>query len=354
MRINVTQILEDTLAKNMSDLHFSIGAKPYIRVSGKLLPLDDYDPLSLEDLEDILTQLLEDQQREIFEINKELDFSVSLGNKARVRVNAFHQKGYPSLALRVIPLGVPRLEDLNLPPTLENLCDLKQGLVLVVGPTGHGKSTTVAAMVDRINEKRAEHIITIEDPIEYMFINKKSLIEQREMYLDTHSWEVALKSALRQDPNIVVIGEMRDPETMDAALRISETGHLVFASLHTNSAAQTIERIVSSFSKERRSEIGVLLSYVLEVVISQRLVIGRDGQLYPATEIMLGSEAVKNLIREGKSHMLDNIISTSSQMGMVSLEKGLADLVNRGLVDGDEAMKYTIRPEVLRRLLKQS
>jgi twitching motility protein PilT len=352
MKINITKILEETLERNISDLHFSIGARPFIRVSGQLMPLEEYDPLSIDDIEGILMQLLEDQQREIFEINKELDFSVSLGTKARVRVNAFYQKGYPSLALRVIPIGVPRLGDLNLPPTLENLCDLRQGLVLVVGPTGQGKSTTVAAMIDLINEKRAEHIVTIEDPIEYMFINKKSLIEQREMYLDTHSWDVALKSSLRQDPNIVVIGEMRDPETMDAALRISETGHLVFASLHTNSAAQTIERIISSFSQERRAEVSVLLSYVLEVVISQRLVIGRDGNLYPAVEIMLGSEAVKNLIREGKSHMLDNIISTSAQMGMISLEKSLSDLVNRGLVDPEEAMKYTSKPELLRRLLK--
>jgi len=352
MKINITKILEETLEKNISDLHFSIGAKPFVRISGQLMPLEDYDPLTLDDLEGLLQQLLEDQQREIFEINKELDFSVSLGNKARVRVNAFFQKGYPSLALRVIPIGVPRLSDLGLPQSIEHLCELRQGLVLVVGPTGHGKSTTVAAMIDTINEKRAEHIVTIEDPIEYMFINKKSLVEQREMYLDTHSWDVALKSSLRQDPNIVVIGEMRDPETMDAALRISETGHLVFASLHTNSAAQTIERIISSFSQEKRAEVSVLLSYVLEVVISQRLIIGKDGNLYPAIEIMLGSEAVKNLIREGKSHMLDNIISTSAQVGMVSLEKSLSDLVNRGVVDADEAMKYTSRPDMLRRLLK--
>lgn len=352
MKINVTHILEDTLAKEISDIHFSIGAKPFIRIAGQLKTLDEYDPLTLTDLESILSQLLEDQQKEIFEINKELDFSVSLGNKARVRVNAFYQKGYPSLSLRVIPIGVPSLDSLNLPPTITNLCDLKQGLVLIVGPTGHGKSTTMAAMLDKINENRAEHIITIEDPIEYMFVNKKSLIEQREMYLDTHSWDVALKSALRQDPNIVMVGEMRDPETIDAALRISETGHLVFASLHTNSASQTIERIISSFSQERRSEVGVLLSYVLEVVISQRLVLGKDGKLYPAVEIMLGSEAVKNLIRENKTHMLDNIISTSAQFGMISIEKSLADLINKGLVDTEEAMKYTSRPEVLRRLLK--
>lgn len=352
MSINVTSILEKTLEKNISDLHFSVGAKPFMRVSGQLLPLDEYQVLTPDDLESILTQLLEDQQKEIFEINKEIDFSVSLGNKARVRVNAFYQKGYPSLALRVIPIGVPQLEDLGLPPTIAELCNLKQGLVLVVGPTGHGKSTTIASMIDKINETRSEHIVTIEDPIEYMFINKKSLVEQREMYLDTHSWDVALRSALRQDPNIVMVGEMRDAETMDAALRISETGHLVFASLHTNSASQTVERIISSFSEDRRSEVSVLLSYVIEVVISQRLVLGKDGLLYPAVEIMLGSEAVKNTIRENKTHMLDNIISTSAQMGMITLEKSLADLIQKGLVDTEEAMKYTSRPELLRRLLK--
>ncbi len=351
--INITKLLEDALAKGASDLHLTIGAPPFIRVMGSLKPVTGASPLSLDDLESVLNQVLDDQQREIFEVNKELDFSVGLGSKARVRVNAFYQKGYPSLALRVIPVGVPKLEDLNLPETLVHLCNLKQGLVLVVGPTGHGKSTTIAAMLDRINEQRSEHIITIEDPIEYVFVNNKSFIEQREMYLDTHSWDVALKSVLRQDPNIVVIGEMRDAETIDAALRISETGHLVFASLHTNSAAQTVERIIASFSQERRSEIGVLLSYVLEVVISQRLILSKDGKLLPAVEIMLGSEAVKNLVREGKTHMIDNVISTSSQMGMLSIDKSLATLVNSGKVEMSEAMKYTSNPDILRRLIKE-
>lgn len=353
MNLNINKILEDLLKKGASDLHLTIGSKPHARIFGKLVSLQEYDFLTLDELELTLRQLLDQQQLEIFEINKEIDFSVGLGTKARVRVNAFFQKGYPSLALRIIPFGVPKLSELNLPSVLEYFCELRQGLILVVGPTGHGKSTTIAAMIQRINETRSEHIITIEDPIEYIFSNNLSLIEQREMYLDTYSWDIALKSVFRQDPNIVMVGEMRDTETIDAAIKVSETGHLVFASLHTNSASQTIERIISAFNQDRRSEIGLLLASALEVVISQRLVLGKDQKLYPAVEIMLASEAVKNLIRDNKTFMLDNIISTSSQVGMISLEKSLADLVNRNLVDSSEAMKYTTKPEILRRLIKE-
>ena len=352
MSINITALLEESLSKGASDLHLTIGSKPHIRISGVLSPVENYPTLSLDEIEYIIHQLLDKQQYEIFEVNKEIDFSIGLGTKARVRVNAFYQKGYPSLALRIIPLGVPRLEDLNLPEVVSHMCGLRQGLVLVVGPTGHGKSTTIAGMLQRINETRAEHIVTIEDPIEYMFANDKSLFEQREMYLDTHSWDVALRSVLRQDPNIVMVGEMRDPETVDAALRISETGHLVMASLHTNSAAQTVDRILSSFTQDRRAEISILLASSLEVVISQRLVKGKDGRLYPAVEVMLASEAVRSLIRENKTFLLDNIITTSSQMGMISLEKSLADLVNNNLVDIDEAIKFTTNPQILKRLVK--
>ena len=351
-KMNITKILEGVLAKGASDLHISVGAAPHARINGALAAVPGSDILTLDDVEHALDQLLDEQQREIFEVNKELDFSAALSKQARVRVNVFSQKGYPSISLRIIPLGVPKLEDLNLPETLIHLCDIKQGLVLVVGPTGHGKSTTVAAMLERINETRSEHIITVEDPIEYIFTNNKSLIEQREMYLDTHSWDVSLKSVFRQDPNIVFIGEMRDLDTISAALEISETGHLVFATLHTNSAAQTIERIISAFPQERNTEVGTQLSFTLEVVISQRLVPGKDGNLYPAVEIMLGSEAVKNLIREGKSHLIDNVISTSGKVGMQSIEKGLADLVRSGKVDEEQAMKFTTNPEGLRRLLK--
>jgi twitching motility protein PilT len=352
MKLNATQLLEKVISINASDLHLSVGSTPFIRINMALSVLPDFQVLSVDDVEFFLSQVMDSQQRELLEVNKELDFSVALGAKARFRVNAFFQKGYPSISLRYIPINVPALEFLNLPPYIGNLCNLKQGLVLVVGPTGHGKSTTIAAMIDRINETRSEHIITIEDPIEYVFTNKKSLVEQRELFLDTHAWGIALKSILRQDPNVVLIGEMRDAETMSSALQISETGHLVFATLHTNSASQTVERIISSFPSEKQTEIRTQLSQVLEVVISQRLLPSEKKKVVPVLEIMLGTDAVKNLIREGKAHMLDNVIKTSAQVGMVSLERSMVDLVKADLIKYEDAVKYTNRPDELRRMLK--
>jgi len=352
MKLNASQILEKTISLGASDLHMAVAYKPFVRVNTRLSVLEEYDLLSIDELEYFLSQILDQDQRQIFEVNKELDFSIALGTKARFRVNAFYQKGYPSAALRVIPMSIPTLEALNLPPVLATLCELKQGLVLVVGPTSQGKSTTIAAMIDRINETRAEHIITIEDPVEYIFMNKKSLVEQREMYLDTHSWDVALKSILRQDPNVVLIGEMRDIETISAGLQISETGHLVFATLHTNSASQTIERIIASFPETKRAEVRIQLAQVLEVVISQRLLQSEQKGAIPAVEIMLASDAVRNVIREGKTHMLDNVINTSTQLGMISLERSLYSLVNDGLVTFNEALKYATKPDELKRLMK--
>jgi twitching motility protein PilT len=353
MKLNVTEILESVLTYNASDLHIVTGALPYIRVNTQLQPLKGYDVFKVDDVEYFLSQILDEKQRSILEVNKEIDFSVALGKKARFRVNAFYQKGYPSVALRHIPVTVPSINELNLPPVLTNLCELRQGLVLVVGPTGHGKSTTIAAMVDQINTTRAEHIVTVEDPIEYVFSNKKSLVEQREMYLDTHSWDVALKSMLRQDPNIVLVGEMRDAETITSALQIAETGHLVFATLHTNSASQTVDRIIASFPEAKRSEIRTQLAQVIEVVISQRLLPSSKTGMIPAVEILLANEAVSNMIREGKTHMIDNIISTSAGLGMVSIEHSLAQIVTDGHVEYDLAVKYTDKPDVLRRLLKK-
>ena len=352
MKINATQLLEKVVALNASDLHIGVNCQPYVRINMALQILTEFPVMTVDDVEFFLSQILDARQRELLEVNKELDFSVALGTKARFRVNAFFQKGYPSIALRYIPIIVPPLESLNLPSYFGNICNLKQGLILVVGPTGHGKSTTIASMLDRINETRSEHILTIEDPIEYVFTNKKSLVEQRELYLDTHSWGVALKSILRQDPNVVLIGEMRDAETVSSALQISETGHLVFATLHTNSASQTIERIISSFPAEKQEEIRSQLSQVIEVVISQRLIPSEKKKVVPAIEVMLGSDAVRSLIREGRAHMLDNVIKTSSQIGMVSLERSLADLVKNELIKFEEAIKYTSRPDELRRLIK--
>ncbi|MFA6982200.1 MAG: PilT/PilU family type 4a pilus ATPase [Patescibacteria group bacterium] len=349
---NVTGILERVVSMNASDLHLTVGTPPVVRVNRLLSPLSDMSPLLTEDVDLFLSQVLDADQKDIFDVNRELDFSVGLGNKARFRVNAFYQKGYPSVSLRLIPMMVPSLDTLGLPPVISSLCELRQGLVLVVGPTGHGKSTTLAAMLDRINQTRAEHIVTIEDPIEYIFTNKKSLIEQREMHTDTSSWDLALRAVLRQDPDIVMIGEMRDHETMQAALNIAETGHLVLATLHTNSASQTVERIISSFPEERQNEVRLQLAQIIEVVLSLRLMPSKQGKVVPSVEIMLASEAVKNLIREGKTQHLDNIISTSGNLGMVSLERSLAQLVIEDIVSEEEAIKYALKPEEFRRLLK--
>jgi twitching motility protein PilT len=350
MKLQATQLLEKALELGASDLHVSVGSRPYVRLNTVLQPLPDTDLLAIDDIEFFLSQILDQDQRQILEVNKELDFSISLGAKSRFRVNAFYQKGYPSVALRVIPLTVPTIAQLNLPTIIAKLCEMKQGLILVTGPTGQGKSTTLASMLDQINDTRAEHIVTIEDPIEYIFTNKKSLIEQREMYLDTHSWDIALKSILRQDPNVVLIGEMRDIDTMQAALQIAETGHLVFATLHTTSASNTVERIIASFPEYKRAEVRVQLAQVLEVVICQRLMPSQKKGMVPAIEIMLATDGVKNIIREGKTHLLDNVINTSSQLGMLSMERSLATLVNAGFVDFDTATLYSSKPEELKRL----
>jgi twitching motility protein PilT len=233
------------------------------------------------------------------------------------------------------------------------VCNLKQGLVIVVGPAGQGKSTTIASMIEHINNTRSEHIITVEDPIEYIFFNKKSLIEQREMFLDSHSWDVALRSVLRQDPNIVFIGEMRDTDTLRSALQIAETGHLVFTTLHTNSASQTVDRIISSFEAEKQNEIKSQLSQVIEVIVSQRLIPSAKHGSIPACEIMVRNDAISNLIREGKPHMIDNVINTSAQFGMISIEKSIANLVISGDVAMEDAIKYSTRPAELKRLVEK-
>lgn len=351
MQITVTQLLERVVDLNASDLHISVGARPTIRVNTVLKPLDDYQILTSDDVEFLMSQLLDAKQRELLDINKELDFSVALGQKARFRVNAFFQRGYPSIALRYISMDIPSLEDLRLPKIVQSVCGLKQGLVIVVGPTGQGKSTTIASMIDFINNTRSEHIVTIEDPIEYVFTNKLSLIDQREMFLDSHSWDVALRSVLRQDPNIVFVGEMRDSDTMRSALQIAETGHLVFTTLHTYSASQTVERIIASFDSEKQNEIRSRLVQVTEVILSQRLMPSAKTGMVPALEIMIKNDAISNLIREGKTHMIDNVINTSAQYGMISMEKSIADLVVNGFVTVEDGLRYSTRPAELKRLL---
>lgn len=344
--------MQKTVEMNASDLHLTVGAPPTLRVKGDLLPLSGLDILGPDQIEQLVFELVSEEQKDLLLTQKEIDFSFAYGEEARFRVNAFHQRGYLAASLRRIPLKIPTLDELSLPKILSDFCNLPQGFILVTGPTGHGKSTTIAAMIQRINETRPVHVITIEDPIEYIYPHQKALVDQREMHLDTYSWEVALRSALRQDPDVVMIGEMRDYETIAAAITIAETGHLVFATLHTNSAAQTVDRIIDAFPSLQQQQVRVQLSLILEGVIAQRLVPSLQRGLIPAVEIMLPSPAVRSVIREGKTHQLDNIISTSFDQGMVSLERALARLVNEGKLDLEVAKAHALRPEELSRLIK--
>ena len=351
--MGIQEILEDALKRGASDIHLMVGVYPTLRIDGKLVPLTGAGNPTPENIERLVLSLCSPEQKELLMTNKEIDFSFALGQVARFRVNAFYQKGYLSAALRLIPSRIPTLDELHLPKVLSNFSKLRQGLILLTGPTGHGKSTSIASILNEINETRSVHILTVEDPIEYVYPSKKALIAQREMHLDTHSWEIALRSVLREDPDIVLVGEMRDYETIEAALTIAETGHLVFATLHTNSAAQTVDRIVGVFPDNQQEQIRLQLSNVIEAVISMRLVPATRGGRYPALEILLSTPAVRNVVREGKTHLIDNIIQTSSQIGMITLENSLASLVKTGKISLETALSYSLKSEELMREVKK-
>lgn len=335
-----------------SDLHIVVGAPPTIRVDGKLAPIEGEPVLTAETAQQLVFSLISDRQRELLIANKELDFSYQFSDSGRFRVNVYYQRGTVGAALRLIPTKIPSLDDLHLPSVVRQFSQLRQGFVLVTGPTGHGKSSTLAALIEIINATRPEHILTIEDPIEFLYQSKMSVISQRELHGDTHSWQVALRSALREDPDVVLVGEMRDYETIAAALTVAETGHLVFATLHTNSAAQTIDRIIDVFPEHQQAQVRMQLSNTLEVVMAQRLVPAKSGGRLPAVEILLATPAVKNVIREGKTHQIDNIIQTSGELGMVSLESSLAYWIENGEMDLHEAQQYALRPEEVGRLVR--
>ncbi|EKD53212.1 MAG: hypothetical protein ACD_61C00111G0001, partial [uncultured bacterium] len=320
-------IIQDLLImaaeKKASDLHLMADSYPIFRFMGKLVLYEAAGLMSASVLLGYITNLMNQTQREKFLKDLEIDFSVSVAGKARFRANAYYQKGSAAISLRFIPDKIPAIDELHLPGICHAFAKLKQGFVIVTGPTGSGKSTTVAAVLDEINSTRTEHIVSIEDPVEFIHVNKKSIVSQRELGSDTRSWDNALKSVLRQDPNVIYIGEMRDAETMAAAMTMAETGHLVFATLHTNSASQTIERIVDSFPEEQQPQIVLQLSMVLEAVLAQRLVPTIDGKRAVATEILIATPAVRNNIREGKSFQIDNVIQTSGNLGMSLLEQSL-------------------------------
>ncbi|MBI2018647.1 type IV pilus twitching motility protein PilT [Candidatus Daviesbacteria bacterium] len=350
--MNIQQLLELTMARNASDLHLSVGYPPILRIHGDLIPVPGESILTPEQVETMIFSLLTTDQRNIFNQSFEFDFSFEFEGKARFRVNIYKQKGYNAAALRLIPFKIPPLEQLGLPTVVEQLAGLKQGFILVTGPTGHGKSTTLASFISKINFERAVHVITIEDPIEYVYPKAKALIEQREMYKDTRSWGNALRSALREDPDVVLIGEMRDLETIASAMTIAETGHLVFATLHTNSAAQSIDRIVDVFPEIQQPQVRLQLAATLEAILSLRLVPTIEPGRTLAAEILIASSGVRNIIREGKSHLIDNLIETSAEMGMQILERSLADLVKKGKISPDVALRFAQRPELLNKLLR--
>lgn len=351
--MNLHQLMELAVQRVASDLHLITGTPPILRIDGQLVAVPSEPILTPTRIDALLRETLNSELYQKLISEKEVDFSLSFSEQSRFRVNAYTQRGSLAAAFRAIPMTIPGLDQLGLPPILHNFTALKQGLILVTGPTGHGKSTTIAAMLDEINIQYATHIVTIEDPIEFIITPRKSIISQREMNNDTRSWGIALRSVLREDPDVVLVGEMRDHETIAAALTVAETGHLVFATLHTNSASQTIDRIVDVFPSEQQSQIKLQLSNALEAVISQRLIPTiKEGRVV-AYELMLATNAIKTAIREGKTHQIDSVIQTSSDVGMNTLEMSLTTLVNEGKITVETAKSFSVRPEQLNRLLQR-
>jgi twitching motility protein PilT len=382
--MHINELLKETMDAQASDLHLTVGRKPTIRVWGKLMPLEHRDVLTPEETSQLAYSMLNAFQKQKFEKTWELDLSYGVPGLGRFRVNLYRQRGATGIAMRSIPSTIPSIEELNLPPILRDLSRKPRGLILVTGPTGHGKSTALAAMLDAINTERACHIVTVEDPIEYLHEHKKSIVNQRELGFDTQSFPNALRGVLREDPNVVMVGEMRDLETIAAALTIAETGHLVFATLHTATAAQSIDRIVDVFPPYQQQQIRIQLASVIEAVISQQLLpnaryavragaLGRlDGQRQgaatatiqrvwptldevgrvPAVEIMLATPAIRNLIREAKTHQIESALQTGGQYGMQTMDMALAELYRRHLITHEDAIARAIHPEELRKLIR--
>ena len=332
----------------------AVGRHPTLRIDSVLIPLSKEPLLTPETANNLIFSLLTPEQKDNFLREKEIDFSYSFEDKARFRINIFYQRGFAAAALRLIPAQIKSIEELNLPPVLYDFARLSQGFVLLVGPAGHGKSTTLAAILDEINHKKTDHIITVEDPIEYIFTQDKCIISQREVKSDTTDFHKALRSLLRQDPDVIMIGEMRDAESIATAMTAAETGHLVFSTLHTNSASQTIDRIIDSFPAEQQNQIASQLAAVLVGVISERLIPKIDGGRVPVCEIMITNPAIRNLIRERKSYQIDLVIETSIQEGMMTLNRSLANLVKKKEISLENAELYSLNPSELRILLERS
>lgn len=345
-------LLDQVIKKKASDLHIQVGLPPMLRVDGALTPVTGADILDEEAVEALIFAILDEDQKQILLKDKEFDFSFAYGDLGRFRVNAFHERGNMAAALRLIPNEILTIEQLGLPSTINKFADFPRGLVLVTGPTGSGKSTTLAAMIHKINHEKPAHIITIEDPIEYTHKSQKSVIVQREVHYDTYSFSAALRSALREDPDVVLIGEMRDLETIASAITIAETGHLVFATLHTNSAAQSIDRMIDVFPPHQQPQIRAQLANILMAIVSQRLIPTIGGGRTAAAEILVATPAVRNIIREGKAHQLEAVIQTGAEYGMQSMDKTLVSLVHAGTISYDEARNFAVDLDELDRLMR--
>ena len=340
MRIEI--LLEEVVRRRASDLHLQVGLPPMIRIDGSLMPIPGTDVLDDATVSKLIFAILDDDQRQVLLRDKEFDFSFAFGTLGRFRVNAFHERGSLAAALRLIPNEIKSSGELGMPAAVAEFANYPRGLVLVTGPTGSGKSTTLAAIVDKINSEKSAHIITIEDPIEFTHKSKKSVVVQREVHYDTYSFSAALRSSLRQDPDVVLIGEMRDLETISAAITIAETGHLVFATLHTNSASQSVDRMIDVFPPHQQPQVRAQLSNILMAICSQRLVPAIDGGRVVASEILIANSAVRNIIREGKSYQLDAVIQTGAELGMQTMDRTLAGLVQAGTVTYEEARNYAV------------
>lgn len=350
--LKIELLLEEVIRKKASDLHIQVGLPPMLRIDGVLVPIMGFSPLDEQSVEMLIFAILDQDQKQILLKDKEFDFSFAFGNLGRFRVNAYHERGNLAAALRLIPNEIKSITELGLPNVVMNFAEYPRGLVLITGPTGSGKSTTLAALVDKINTEKSKHIITIEDPIEFTHKSKKSVVVQREVHYDTYSFSAALRSSLRQDPDVVLIGEMRDLETISAAITIAETGHLVFATLHTNSASQSIDRMIDVFPPHQQPQIRAQLSSILMAICSQRLIPSIGGGRVAAAEVLVSNPAVRNIIREGKAHQLDAVIQTGSDQGMQTMDRTLVGLVQKGIVTYDNAYEVAVDLVEFERLMR--
>lgn len=348
---NLDELLLSVIRESGSDLHLAVGKSPHIRVNGNLMPLVQWEPLTQKDTFEYVSLLLGNEKRDEFLNEQEMDFSYSFSDQARFRCNAFFQSGDIGIAMRLIPEHVRNLDELNLPPILENFANKKQGFFLVVGPIGQGKSTTLAAMIDIINRTRQAHILTIEDPIEYIYKDDQSIINQREVFTDTHNFDNAMKSMFREDIDVLLVGEMRSPKTISTAVTAAETGHLVFSTLHTNDASQTIDRIVDSFPADQQAQIRIQLAGALIGVFSQRLIPRTSGGMVPAFELLVNTSAVANMIRDARTQEIPSAIETGSEYGMLDLNHSLFELVRAGEITEEHAIMHSHNPQGLERLL---